>query len=222
MQKFLIFTNDYLATNIALYHGTNCMETHSEPDKRSSKYLISFIQKVLEKNRVSLHELDFIAVNQGPGKFTALRVILATANGLSFAAQIPLIGLDGIKALLDEFHTSPITVALLNAFNNDAFFGIAENALPYETGYQNIEELLHTLKQNYTKKITFIGDGATLFAQEIHAILGEQASMNKKPTPAASLNFLAKIALKKWHEKQTTDQLMPLYLKKPHYKKAIE
>ncbi len=218
---FLLVSNDYHQTQIALYRGDHCATQINDAAQKSSKYLIPLIKELLEKNNVALRDLNFIAANQGPGKFTSLRVLLATVNGLSFATKIPLIGIDGITTMLDEYHQDGITVALLNAFNNDVFFGVSNHDQPHETGYKNIETLLNELKNNYSEKITVIGDGISLFHDQIKDILDDQAIISSDYPKSASLDFIAKIALKKWKEGDVSEQLMPLYLKKPHYKKAM-
>ncbi len=221
MPNFLVLSNDYTKTDIALYDGATQIAKMSDDARHSSKYLIPLIKDLLEKNSIPLRELDFIAVNQGPGKFTSLRVLLATANGLSFATHIPLVGIDGITTLLDENESDGITVSLLNAFNNDAFYGISIPSKEHETGYKNIEELLKELKGKFSDQINFIGEGVSLFKEQIQSILADQALIPTEYPHSASLDFIAQTALKKFQEGQTTDQLMPLYLKKPHYKKAI-
>ncbi len=85
----------------------------------------------------------------------------------------------------------------------------------------NIEELLKELKKRFEKKIRFIGSGIPLFEHQIQSILGEQAVIQSDYPESASLDFIAQTALKKFNEGKASDQLMPLYLKKPHYKKAV-
>ena len=63
----------------------------------------SFIQvaidTVLERQQIAIRELDAIVVTLGPGSYTGLRVGLATAKGIAYALQKPLIGLSTLGAL---------------------------------------------------------------------------------------------------------------------------
>jgi tRNA threonylcarbamoyladenosine biosynthesis protein TsaB len=63
----------------------------------------SFIQvaiaNVLEAQQMAMTELDAIVVTLGPGSYTGLRVGLATAKGIAYTLQKPLIGLSTLHAL---------------------------------------------------------------------------------------------------------------------------
>lgn len=55
--------------------------------------LIALVDECLAAARVELDAIGGIAVSSGPGSFTGLRVALATAKGLSFAGDLPLVGI---------------------------------------------------------------------------------------------------------------------------------
>ena len=69
-------------------------ETHSH-----ASFIQVAIETVLERQQIAMKELDAIVVTLGPGSYTGLRVGLATAKGIAYALQKPLIGLSTLDAL---------------------------------------------------------------------------------------------------------------------------
>jgi len=69
-------------------------ETHSH-----ASFIQVAIAKVLAKQQMAIGDLDAIAVTLGPGSYTGLRVGLATAKGIAYSLQKPLIGLSTLSAL---------------------------------------------------------------------------------------------------------------------------
>lgn len=57
------------------------------------------IDECMKKAGLSLGELDAISVSSGPGSYTALRVGLATAKGICYALEKPLIAIDTLQSL---------------------------------------------------------------------------------------------------------------------------
>jgi tRNA threonylcarbamoyladenosine biosynthesis protein TsaB len=90
------------------------------------------IESLLEEATISLKNLSGIVVCAGPGSYTGLRIGLATAKGLCYALDIPLI-LDNRLTLLawQSFKKSGKDydnyVALLVARNKEYFIAIYNN-----------------------------------------------------------------------------------------------
>jgi tRNA threonylcarbamoyladenosine biosynthesis protein TsaB len=74
----------------------------SGPPKKQSELLPAAIRKLLADHRVSLADLEGIAIGLGPGSFTGLRIGLSTAKGLSYAAKLPLSGVSSLAAIALE------------------------------------------------------------------------------------------------------------------------
>jgi tRNA threonylcarbamoyladenosine biosynthesis protein TsaB len=69
-------------------------ETHSH-----ASFIQVAIAKLLAEQEMAIDALDAIAVTLGPGSYTGLRVGLATAKGIAYTLQKPLIGLSTLRAL---------------------------------------------------------------------------------------------------------------------------
>jgi tRNA threonylcarbamoyladenosine biosynthesis protein TsaB len=55
-----------------------------------SEATLPTIDKLLEKNKLKIQDVEKVEVNRGPGSFTGLRVGVAIANALSFLLKIPI------------------------------------------------------------------------------------------------------------------------------------
>src|SRR6185295_9467790 len=69
------------------------------PPRKQSELLPGEARALLERHRLSFQDLEGIAVGLGPGSFTGLRIGLATAKGLAYAASVPLAGASSLQAL---------------------------------------------------------------------------------------------------------------------------
>ncbi len=71
-----------------------------------ASYITLYIQDVLKETEKKIDELDAVAVSIGPGSYTGLRIGISTAKGLCFALNIPLIGIETLRAMSAGFITS--------------------------------------------------------------------------------------------------------------------
>jgi tRNA threonylcarbamoyladenosine biosynthesis protein TsaB len=81
------------ATNtleICAINGNNSASLSLNCGLHMAENLLAAVERVLEHVALSAEELNFIAVNKGPGSFTSLRLGFSLAKGLSFAAHVPV------------------------------------------------------------------------------------------------------------------------------------
>ncbi len=71
---------------------------NSEPMQHAAFLQPAILQLVL-KNRFVLQDLDAVAISNGPGSYTGLRVGLASAKGLCFALKKPLIIINTLQVM---------------------------------------------------------------------------------------------------------------------------
>ncbi|MEY2894702.1 MAG: hypothetical protein RIS42_421 [Bacteroidota bacterium] len=75
--------------------------------------LTRLIESVCAEAGVTFQQLDAIAVSNGPGSYTGLRIGLATAKGLCFGLNIPLITLHTLQVMANAWEKLPENTLLL-------------------------------------------------------------------------------------------------------------
>lgn len=213
--------NDY---QLALYcQNTKISETIDNKTEVSRRLLTQIFQ-LLEQQKISINDISFIAINQGPGPFTTLRALITTVNGINFAKNIPLVGINGLHILLQEHKQENPVVGLLNAYNNDVYYAIAQKNRQMLMGCENIEFFLENLSQkvDLAQPITFIGQGTQLFSELILQKLHDKAILPDPMPQHCSLDGIALAAYQKWLNNEfQSGQILPLYLKELRYKAVI-
>ena len=68
-----------------------------------------FVDQLLEEAKVNAWQLDAVALSQGPGSYTGLRIGTSLAKGICYGLNIPLIPIDTLQVLCASatMHTIP-------------------------------------------------------------------------------------------------------------------
>ncbi|MEK7200188.1 MAG: tRNA (adenosine(37)-N6)-threonylcarbamoyltransferase complex dimerization subunit type 1 TsaB, partial [Bacteroidota bacterium] len=71
----------------------------SDEQKNHASFIQPAIQQLMANSPYSLNQLDAIAVTAGPGSYTGLRVGLASAKGICYALDKPLIMVNTLEVM---------------------------------------------------------------------------------------------------------------------------
>jgi tRNA threonylcarbamoyladenosine biosynthesis protein TsaB len=98
-------------------------ETHLEIGRRHAERLLVSLDGLASDLGISLAELDGVAVSQGPGSFTGLRLGLPSDKGLAVAVGTKLVGVPTLEVLARgaEPWEGPL-VACLDARRSEVYF----------------------------------------------------------------------------------------------------
>jgi len=87
--------------------------------------LLPGVEELLRAAGRSLQDLGAIAVSQGPGNFTGLRLGLATAKALAWALNCPLVPVPTLEALAAQSPWQPHpTAVIMDAKREEVYLGL--------------------------------------------------------------------------------------------------
>ncbi len=198
--------------------AADAIEVEVPTDRRHAEEMSPRLQEVLDQGGVSLQDIERLAIDVGPGRFTGLRVGLATVRALAFALDIPVVGMSSLLVLaagvsLDDAgqsHTGPIT-AVVDARRAEVFQQTFVAGAPVGEPQVGTPEDLASAADGLV-----VGDGADRYAEHYGAIAGLTVASGKNPRAAAMLTIAA-------HQPGMPGiDIAPLYLRDPDAKPNIK
>ena len=86
--------------SVALCRGNDTLDEIFEDRPRTQAALLApMVEQLLVRNSLSLKDCDAVAISEGPGSYTGLRVGLSLAKGLCYGAGKPLIAVNTLAAM---------------------------------------------------------------------------------------------------------------------------
>jgi tRNA threonylcarbamoyl adenosine modification protein YeaZ len=219
MSYIITIQYPYQYLTITLSDNTTTIFTQTISKFQAISLLIPTLNSMLIAHNLTLTDIACIGINTGPGPFNTLRSIIATANGISFATQIPLIGCNGLDLILQE-HEHANTLAILDAFGTDVYFAIktlSNQAFAQASpgmGYNSIENLITELNHSGHTEITFIGNGAIKHKEYITNHFSGSAIF-KDDFLFASTQALVNETYQKFSQGLIEKEIFPLYFASP-------
>lgn len=136
------------------------------------------IEDVLARVNIKPSELDAIAVSEGPGSYTGVRIGVTLAKTLAWTLQKPLIGISSLKTLaanaaLYEGFICPIFDARRNNVYTAVYKG-SKLEIIVDDYHDHIDGLLARLKI-LGAPVLFVGADVAVFWSKIVEVLGADA-----------------------------------------------
>jgi len=182
-----------------------------------SRRLLSAIDYLMSETEVGWESVEAIAVSLGPGSFTGLRIGMATAKGLAFAADKPMIGVSTLDGLASKCAPSPWICAVLDARKNEvyaAFYRTGDEGLTVLSGKPMVTSP-EKLAECITDPVVRVGDGVNVYGDVWKFLL--EANVMFAPAflhqpSASSLGFIGKEKLRNG-DILTEAEAVPTYIR---------
>jgi tRNA threonylcarbamoyladenosine biosynthesis protein TsaB len=219
MSLLLSIETSTLGCSVALHEQGKLLHTiETQVPQSASSQLAVMIQNVIRESEKMPSELKGVVVAAGPGSYTGLRIGVATAKGLCYALDIPLVSIKTLELLAYQFIKSQkwdikesLLCPMLDARRMEVYtmlMGSKSTIIrPTEAKVIDGTSYIDLLENN---PIYFFGDGAAK-CQEF--IKHPNAHFVSDIVPLAS--YLGEMGFEKWTKNKVEDIALfePYYLK---------
>lgn len=188
-------------------------ELKSETFSHSEK-LHGFIVQVVEQAGITLNQLAAIAISKGPGSYTGLRIGVASAKGLCFALDIPLIALNTLEMMVQSYLVprQGFIIPMLDARRMEVYTAIFDDKKNWVIPTQALVLETDSFREYVENKPCLVlGDGAEKF-KKIGPQINAEFTLD---TVFPSASDMVAMAWDRFNEKVFEDvaYFEPFYLK---------
>ena len=175
--KLLVLESSGLVASVALMEEEKVIGEYTVNFKKThSQTLLPMVDELVKNIGIDLKDLDGIAISNGPGSFTGLRIGSATAKGLAQALNIPIVPVSTLEALAANlFGTKGIICPMMDARRNQVYTGLygyeGSRLITYEKpDALPVTEILEKINQN-GESVIFLGDGVPVYKNQIEEMV---------------------------------------------------
>ena len=129
-----------------------------------SKSLHIFINEIFKQTNLSPQELSAVAISEGPGSYTGLRIGASAAKGICVALNIPLIAIDTMQILARKIKCAEgYIISAMDARRDEIYYSVFKSnncKIPIKIGKTDYMIINSDSFSNYFKSSTvnFIGN----------------------------------------------------------------
>ena len=183
----------------------------SEEGYSHAERLHLFIEKCLQDIGITYQDLSAVAVSQGPGSYTGLRIGVSAAKGLCYALSIPLIAVDTLQALAAQAKISDgLIIPMIDARRMEVYSAVFTADLKQKRA--TMAEIISEDSFNELEgAVYFVGD----CAEKCKTVMNKPNFVFLDTLVYPSSNEMGILSYQKFQNKDTVDvaYFEPFYLK---------
>ena len=213
-------TSTHVCSAALIARGTLIGEDVRTGSGNYSALLMRMVDRLLQDAELAVHELDCIAVAQGPGSFTGLRVGISTAQGIGAAIDKPLVGVSTLEIIARQNSPFPGKICpMLDARRSQVYAAIFEGRAE---GIAAIDAACVTCPEKWASSlqqgpVLFCGNGAYVYQETIKQACTVEHSFAPAANARPQAATLAHIALRRFTDGngKQPEQILPGYVRRP-------
>ncbi len=221
--KILAFDSTATAASVAICEeGKVQTEFFVNAGLTHSRTLMPMLDAALKNTDSDLKSIDALAISNGPGSFTGVRIGVAVVKGIAFAENLPCIEVSTLESMAYNLTlTDCIVCAVMDARCAQVYNAVFEikygevNRCCQDRAI-SIADLKSELNTSYQgKRIILVGDGAELCFKEFMdtTLSVELAPAALRFQRASSVAAAAFDKLSKGEKTKSANELLPAYLR---------
>lgn len=227
MKILAVDTTATAASVAVLRDGKLLSESFTNTGLTHSQTLMPMIDNTVRGANIDIKDIDFFAVNNGPGSFTGVRIGVAAVKGMAQMLGKPCVEISTLESLAyNLIDNNCIAVCVMDARCQQVYtasFDCDGNTVTRlcddeAIAISDLEERL----TNYKKTVIFVGDGAMLCYNYYKDRLPcSVISEGRRHQKALSVALAATLKIEKG-ETVSANELMPSYLRLPQAQRELK
>ncbi len=246
MNLLAIETTGANASVAIINESKKIWEEYCDETMNHLRFLIPMIETLLEKCGLKIQDIDGIAVSEGPGSFTGIRIGIATAKALAQALNLEIVCVPTLRAFAyGAVEEKRILCPIFDARRSQVYAGayiweaqgvctqlIDDAAYMLEDFLRQMQAVLEKTGQT---EILFFGDGISSYKEQIEEwaqglkhenAQGTQPVIDFAPEERRfqKASSVAALGYKLWEQgnAQNLFQAKPVYLRQAEAQRKLE
>jgi len=220
--RFLTIDTSTPVEVVAVVDGDRLMAVSERRVERGhAERLMEAVSTVLREAGVALENLDGIAIAAGPGRFSGLRVGMATAKGLAVSTGLPVWPVSTTETLaVSAPLCDGLILSAIDARRGEVYCALFDAArgrerLSEDAALGPQEAACLALDAAGGRMVEAVGSGASRYAHEFKTVLGDDLSVPERSVDVGDPVVLAALAARAAGEGEAPelDGLEPVYLR---------
>mgnify|MGYP000324288118 CR=1 FL=1 len=214
------------ACSVALQVNDKVYSCYELCPQSHSLQLLPMVDKLLKEANISLSQCDGLIFGRGPGSFTGVRIGVGVAQGLAFAANLPVVGVSSLQAMAQlafmkhqQTHVfSAIDARMGEVYNG--YFVLDDNNIMQEqvlsdekaeavTAPIHVHERLNSV---VAKPVYGVGTGWDAYKEQLSMLKSNDGSPDVQFPSAEAMLVIGKTALERG-EGVNAEDAQPVYVR---------